>query len=90
MMKAGVGRKLYDLKNDPKAQQAFHQYGWNHYRIEAIGPVIKTWVNGVPVANLRDDMTQSGHIGLQVHSIGNDAGKKGKTIVWRKIKIYSF
>lgn len=81
---------LYDLKNDPKAQQAFHQHGWNHYRIEAIGPVIKTWVNGVPVANLRDDMTQSGHIGLQVHSIGNDAGKKGKTIVWRKIKIYSF
>jgi hypothetical protein len=47
-------------------------------------------VNGVPVANLRDDMTQSGHIGLQVHSIGNDPEKKGKTIVWRKLKIYSY
>ena len=28
---------LYDLKENPKAQKAFKQNDWNHYRIEAIG-----------------------------------------------------
>jgi hypothetical protein len=53
-------------KNEP-AQKAFKQNEWNHVRVEAIGESIKTWLNGVPAANITDGLTQTGFIGLQVH-----------------------
>src|SRR5690606_26944541 len=71
-------------KNRP-AREAFKQNEWNHYRIEAVGDSIKTWINGVPAADLRDDMTPSGFIALQVHGIGKDQSKVGKQIRWRNI-----
>ena len=74
---------LYSLKDKPEAQKAFKQDQWNHYRIEAVGDRIRTWVNGVPAADLKDDMTSTGFIGLQVHS-SEEAGKK---IKWRNIRI---
>ncbi len=74
---------LYPLKDKPEAQKAFKQNQWNHYRIEAIGDRIRTWVNGVPAADLQDDMTSTGLIALQVHA-SKDAGKK---IKWRNIRI---
>lgn len=77
---------LNPMDGNPKAQQAFKQNEWNHYRIEAIGDTIKTWVNGVPAAHLIDDKTSSGFIALQVHSIGDDQ-KEGTEIMWRNIKI---
>lgn len=33
---------LNTMENNPKAQQAFKQNDWNHYRIEAIGDTLKT------------------------------------------------
>ena len=42
--------------------------GWNFYRIEAIGPHIRSWVNGVPCADVLDLADLSGAIALQVHS----------------------
>ena len=77
---------LVTLDNNPEAQKAFKQNDWNHYRIEAIGDTIKTWINGVPAAHLIDDKTASGFIALQVHSIGKDQ-KEGTEIAWRNIKI---
>lgn len=77
---------LNPLGDNPQAQKAFKQNDWNHYRIEAIGDTIKTWVNGVPAAHLIDDKTDSGFIALQVHSIGKNK-KEGTHIVWRNIKI---
>lgn len=77
---------LFNLVENPEAQKAFKQNDWNHYRIEAIGDTLKTWINGVPAANLIDDKTASGFIGLQVHSIGKDK-KEGTEIVWKNIKI---
>ncbi len=74
---------LFDLKDKPEAQKAFNQNRWNHYRIEAIGDRIRTWINGVPAADLKDDMTSTGFIALQVHS-SNEAGRK---IKWRNIRI---
>ena len=74
---------LYSLEGKPEAQKAFKQNQWNHYRIEAIGDRIRTWVNGVPVADLKDDMTSTGFIALQVHS-SKQAGNK---IKWRNIRI---
>ena len=77
---------LNSLTNNPKAQKAFNQNDWNHYRIEAIGDTIKTWINNIPAAYLIDDVTDSGFIGLQVHSIGKDH-KEGTEIKWKNIKI---
>ncbi len=77
---------LYPLEGKPEAQEAFRQNEWNHYRIEAIGDTLKTWVNNVPAAHLIDEMTSSGFIALQVHSIGEDQ-KAGTEIRWRNIRI---
>ncbi|MHA7943826.1 3-keto-disaccharide hydrolase [Formosa sp. 3Alg 14/1] len=77
---------LNTLDKNPEAQKAFKQNDWNHYRIEAIGDTIKTWVNGVPAAHLIDEKTKSGFICLQVHSIKPDK-KEGTEIVWKNIKI---
>ncbi len=69
---------LYPLDLNPEAKSAFKMGEFNHYRIEAIGNEIKTWINGQEVAYIVDDMDKSGFIGLQVHSIQNpeDAGRK--------------
>ena len=77
---------LVNLEDNPQGQQAFKQNEWNHYRIEAIGDTLKTWVNGVPTAHLIDGKTSSGFIALQVHSIGKDQ-EAGTEIVWRNINI---
>ena len=74
---------LNDLKNNPAAQKAFKNGTWNHYKIEAVQNRIRTWVNGVPAADLTDDMTAKGFISLQVHG-SKEAGHK---IRWRNIRI---
>ncbi|APY11609.1 hypothetical protein BWZ22_10305 [Seonamhaeicola sp. S2-3] len=78
---------LNPLVNNPKAQAAFKQNEWNHFRVEAIGDTIKTWINNVPAAYLIDDKTASGFIGLQVHGIGKHKEKIGKQILWKNAKI---
>ncbi|MCB8998832.1 MAG: DUF1080 domain-containing protein [Bacteroidales bacterium] len=80
---------LYPLNDDENAQArtAFKNGEWNKFRVEAIGNSIKTWVNGIPVANLYADITASGFIALQVHSIGSDTSKAGEQIMWKNIRI---
>lgn len=77
---------LYPCTYNPEGGKAFKMSEWNKYRIECIGSDIRTWVNGVPVAHLIDDMTPEGFICLQVHSIGKD-GVPGHKIRWRNIRI---
>ena len=74
------------VNNDP-ALSAFKTGEWNSYRVMAEGQVIKTWINGVPVANLTDDISKMsrGFIGLQVHSIKRGAGPY--EVRWRNLKI---
>ncbi|WP_316821857.1 DUF1080 domain-containing protein [Pedobacter gandavensis] len=77
---------LYPMDINPKGKMAFKNQQWNKYRVECIGNSIRTWVNGVPAANVVDAMTPSGFIALQVHGIGkNDT--PGKQIRWRNIRI---
>lgn len=59
---------------------------WNQMRIEAIGPSMRTWVNGVLTAYVLDSSYKDGFIALQVHSIdkAEDADRK---IHWRNIRI---
>ncbi len=78
---------LFNLKDKPEAQKAFKQNEWNKYRIECRGDSIKTFINGVPAADLTDDMTDEGFIALQVHGVGGDEKKVGKQIKWRNVKI---
>ena len=61
---------LQDLKNNEAARKAFKQNQWNKFRIECRGASIKTWLNGVPAADLKDNATPSGFIALQVHGVG--------------------
>ncbi len=77
---------LYPMTYNTASQKAFKNNEWNTARIEAIGNSIRTWVNGIPCANLWDDMTPSGFIALQVHSIGK-AEQEGKSIAWKNIRI---
>ncbi|MEM7657081.1 MAG: DUF1080 domain-containing protein [Bacteroidota bacterium] len=78
---------LYSLARNEAAQSAFRNGEWNTYRIEAIGNHIRTFVNGVPCANLMDDLTAEGFIALQVHGVGKDESKIGKQVRWRNIRI---
>ena len=78
---------LYPLTKNPAAQPAFKKGVWNQARVEAIGKSIRTWVNGIACADLFDDADLSGFIALQVHGIGKDQSKEGKTVAWRNIRI---
>jgi len=63
---------LVDLKNNEAARKAFKQDAWNKFHIECKGDSIKTWLNGVAAADLKDAVTPSGFIGLQVHAVKKD------------------
>ncbi len=78
---------LYNLECNPAAKAAYKPEAWNKFRIEAIGNNIRVWLNGVPTANIVDDMTANGFIALQVHSIDNDQTKVGKTVRFRNLRI---
>ncbi len=78
---------LYSLERNEKGRKAFKNGAWNKFRVEAIGNSIRTWVNGVPCANLIDDMTPKGFIGLQVHGVGSNKALEGIKVMWRNIRI---
>ena len=59
---------------------------WNPVRIEAIGPSMRTWINGVLTAYVIDASYKEGFIALQVHSIGNPQEAVRK-IRWRNLRI---
>ncbi|MFC1764921.1 family 16 glycoside hydrolase [Planctomycetota bacterium] len=71
-------------RSDPWAQAAFQKEKWNHYRVVCVGDSLCTWVNGVPVADVVDDMTATGFLGLQVHSF---AGDPPAWVKWRNIRL---
>lgn len=75
---------LQNLEGKESAKKAFKQGEWNHFRIEAMGFNVRTWLNGVPAADLVDSMTPRGFIALQVHATGS---KEPHTVRWRNIRI---
>jgi len=79
------GFMMYDVKGDPKAGKAFKDGQWNKYRIECKGSTLKTFINDIPCANLRDSLTARGIIGLQVHGVGDTATPY--SVRWRNIRI---
>lgn len=77
---------LYTMESNPEGKKAFKNNQWNKYRVEAIGSNLKTWVNGIPTADIIDNLTATGFIALQVHSIGANK-KPGTQVKWRNIRI---
>ena len=61
---------LHPLHTTPSPRRAFRPGDWNTVRVVACGDTIRTWINGVPAAEIFDAMTASGHIGFQVHDVG--------------------
>lgn len=62
--------------------------GWNHVRILAEGPRIRTWVNGHPVEDLTNEDVYKTHsrgfIGLQMHGMPDE---RLYTMRWKNIRI---
>ena len=77
---------LYPGTLNPGAQDLFKVGEWNHYKIEAIGNTIKTWLNDKPVSYLIDSVSHDGFIALQVHAVP-DPSLAGKKMYWKNIKI---
>ncbi len=82
----GLRGWIYNLEKNPEGRKAFKNNQWNRYRIQANGNHISIWVNGINTANLKDDASAKGFIGLQVHSIGNK-DQANKKIKWRNLRI---
>lgn len=78
---------LFDLKNNEAARKAFKQGDWNTARIECRGDSIKTFINGVPAADFKDELTAEGVIALQVHGVGKKTEAIGKEVMWKNIRI---
>lgn len=76
---------LQNLQDNQPAREAFKPEEWNKLRVEARGDLIRTWINGVQAADLRDGVTPKGFIGLQVHGVGNDQAKENIEVRWRNI-----
>ncbi|MEO5914032.1 MAG: DUF1080 domain-containing protein [Luteolibacter sp.] len=78
----GEGKQFGD-----QGRKIFKQGDWNKVHVEAIGDSIKTTLNGTPCASIKDSMTPSGFIALQVHAIGSDKSVEGSQVRWRNIRI---
>jgi hypothetical protein len=76
---------LNDLKSNEAARKAFKQNEWNKFRIECRGDSIKTWLNGVAAADLKDSLTPSGFIALQVHAVGKE--NEPREVRFRNLRI---
>ncbi|HVU88071.1 MAG TPA: DUF1080 domain-containing protein [Pirellulales bacterium] len=76
---------LNDLKDNQPARQAFRQNDWNKVRVVCRGDSIRTWLNDVPAADLKDNMTPKGFIALQVHGVGSRG--EPLEVRWRNIRI---
>lgn len=69
--------------------EAFRVGEWNHYRIRAVGPEIKIWVNQVLTTHVTDSRFSEGHIGIQHHGSKAFAehGSTANTVKFRNIAI---
>ncbi len=72
---------IANLEDNQAAREAIRLQDWNEIEIEVRGASLKTWINGVPAADIIDGLSTEGFIALQVHS-----GDKG-VIRWRNIRI---
>ena len=70
-----------------KVKSAFKPLDWNHYKIRVKDNHIQSWVNGVIIGDVYDDLTVNGYIALQLHSIGKDKIRANKKIRWKNLSL---
>ncbi len=72
-----------------KPHKHFKDGQWNSYRVLAVGPNIKVWINDVMISDLTHEKRYKSHprgfVGLQVHSIGRNQGPF--QVSWRNIRL---
>lgn len=79
---------LNDLSTNPAARGAFAPGKWNHMRVLAVGPRVRTWINGVPAADYTETVSNvptTGFLALQVHQGGSSI--TNKRVRFRNIRI---
>lgn len=77
---------LYPMDYNAFGKKNISLGNWYTCRVECIGNSIRTFLDGVPMSYLIDDLTPKGFIALQVHAIGKKE-EEGRTIHWRNIRI---
>lgn len=80
---------LYTLGRNDAARGTFRSGEWNHYRVEAIGNRLRTWLNGVPAADVVDDVDARGFIAFQVHAISDAEAARRPEVRFRNVRIIS-
>ena len=81
----GMGGWLYPKGKEQTAayQKAvkglFKPAEWNHFRVEAKGPRLRTWLNGKLIAEVVDKKSLKGRFGIQHHG-------KGSTVKFRGLR----
>lgn len=78
---------LYTLGRNDAARRAFRSGDWNHYRVEAIGDRLRSWINGVPAADIVDDTDARGFIAFQVHAISDAEAARKPEVRFRNIRV---
>lgn len=78
---------LYTLGRNEAARRTFRSGDWNHYRVEAIGNRLRTWINGVPAADVADDMDARGFIAFQVHAIPDADAARHPEVRFRNVRM---
>ncbi|RNC81413.1 MAG: DUF1080 domain-containing protein [Phycisphaera sp.] len=76
---------IYPLTDAPHARRAYRSGEWNRVRVLAEGPRVRTWINGIPAADIYDEGFRSGHIALQVHGVGGMS--EPLEVQWRNIRL---
>lgn len=71
------------IKPDPEKDKALKMSEWNTMKIRVAGPSVTTWLNGVEMVHLEDEIIGKGEgaIALQIHDGG------GIKVKWRNIRI---
>jgi hypothetical protein len=68
-------------------KSAFKSLEWNHFKVRVKDNHIQSWVNGVMVGDIYDDLTDTGYIALQLHGIGKKKIKANKKIRWKNLSL---
>lgn len=80
----GTGRGW--ISKEQLIKDAYHNDAWNRYLVRVKGDRFQTWINGQPVADIRDpDSSRKGFIGLQVHGVEKGTGPF--EVRWRDIRV---
>ena len=82
----GIGGWLYPKGKDQTAaynkttKGLFKPEEWNHFKVEAKGSHIRTWLNGKLIAELEHKQSLKGRFGIQHHG-------KGGTVKFRNLRV---